>query len=96
MSHIRYASYLAAEPPRAAWRCDAHGCEIHDEAELYVCHAKRCGNEVLCIGCVFTCASCGLDFCEQHTIDINRDTPAPWAQYLCHECNYERKEEEAA
>jgi DNA-directed RNA polymerase subunit RPC12/RpoP len=53
--------------------------------------------ERLCIGCVWTCADCGDDLCEDHVIDLkDTEEPTRYSVYVCHPCNARRNERKAA
>jgi hypothetical protein len=86
--------YPSAPREAAHWRCQAHGCEIYEEQEIYCCTAKGCGEALLCVGCIWQCADCGEDFCEAHIVDATKT--APFTTYVCHACLELRYETQAS
>jgi hypothetical protein len=55
--------------------------------ETYACAAKACGQEDLCVGCVWQCADCLADFCEGHIVDLNDiDSRVRYSVYVCRAC----------
>jgi hypothetical protein len=64
--------YPSAPREGRFYRCQAHGCEIASEADIYRCAAPDCPHERLCVGCIWQCDGCGEDFCERH-IDTHSD-----------------------
>lgn len=73
------------------------GCKIYRGQEVFTCHAKACTKERLCIGCVWTCADCGDDLCEDHVIDLkDAEEPTRYSVYVCYPCQARRQERKAA
>ena len=78
--------------PEHALRCAA-GCSHVDE--LYECQAKACGKQV-CEGCVYQCADCQSDFCEEHIVDLNDVAGARYSIFVCAPCFAQRQAQQQA
>jgi hypothetical protein len=80
--------------PREPLAACTRGCELLGDCQLYRCTQKACGQEELCVGCIWQCADCGDDFCEDHIENIAPDG-ARYALYLCRSCRATELEEAA-
>lgn len=68
-----------------------NGHTVDHRDEIYACRQKACGKDDLCIGCVWTCADCGEDFCESHIRDL-ADDGARFSVFVCAACDLKREE----
>jgi hypothetical protein len=82
--------------PREPLAACTKGCQLLGDCKLYSCTQKACGAEGLCIGCIWQCADCQDDFCEQHIVDLNESGETRWSVYVCERCFAVRRDKAAA
>lgn len=86
---MSYHSYAvgADELPYADFRV-GHYCDSCDQQcnEPASCHDFECEKESLCVGCAFSCADCGRDFCEDHVVRVWSVERPGWAHHFCRKC----------
>lgn len=78
-------TYAPAGPREPAHdRCE-NGCRKADN-ETFACREKACPKDHLCEGCIWVCADCSEDFCEQHITDLMEVSDSPFQTFLCAAC----------
>jgi hypothetical protein len=71
---------------------DTCGCKIYRGETIFRCSARGCAKARLCKGCVWMCADCGRDFCEQCIADLkDAEEPTRFSVYVCARCAARRK-----
>jgi hypothetical protein len=64
--------------------CD-NGCRKQPN-DTYACQQKACGKDHLCEDCIWVCADCSQDFCEEHSTQLEEEV------FVCGACLLKRNE----
>lgn len=81
---MKFTNSPAAPREAGHDHCD-NGCR-KDANDTYACRAKACGKDHLCKDCTWSCSECGLEFCEEHSTQIEESV------FLCGPCLLQRNQ----